>query len=305
MLLRDKIKQTTFSPAETQVVHFLFENTQQVAQLTIQEIANQSFVHPSTLIRVAKKLEFNGWLELRDTFLAEAEYLERNFQEVDANLPFTGEEGIMTIANKLASLEQTTIQDTLSLIHHDDLQQAKQLLLKAKKIVIFARNANTLISQDFILKMKRIKMDVHIVTTFGESSYEAYNCDEDTCALLISYTGENQMILKTAHILREKNVPILALTSIGECSLSTLSTVVLRLTTRERLYSKIGNFTINTSICYLLDVLYGCVFAENYQQNLNHLIAVGQKVDKRPISSAIMQENHGENFQVKDSFLPN
>lgn len=39
----------------------------------------------------------------------------------------------MTIANKMASLEQMTIQDTLSLIHHDQLQKAKQLMLQAKK----------------------------------------------------------------------------------------------------------------------------------------------------------------------------
>ncbi|TQB28912.1 MurR/RpiR family transcriptional regulator, partial [Enterococcus faecium] len=60
--------------------------------------------------------------------------------------------------------------------------------------------------------------------------------------------------------------------------------------TRERLYSKISNFTINTSICYLLDVLYSCIFAEEYQKNLNHLIKIVQKVDDRPISSSIMEE---------------
>ena len=79
------------------------------------------------------------------------------------------------------------------------------------------------------------------------------------CGILISYTGENNVILRTAEILKQNHVPILALTSIGDSTLSSMSTAALRLTTRERLYSKIGNFTINTSICYLLDVLYSCV----------------------------------------------
>lgn len=141
-----------------------------------------------------------------------------------------------------------------------------------------------------MLKMKRIKRDVTIVTTSGESYYEAYNCTPDTCAILISYTGENKMMLRTAKILQEINVPILTLTSIGDSTLSTLSSAILRITTRERLYSEISNFTINTSICYLLDVLYSCIFAEEYQKNLNHLIKIGQKVDDRPISSSIMEE---------------
>ena len=77
---------------------------------------------PSTLIRVAKK-----WVLMAGSvfvmLLAETAYLEGNFQDVDANLPFSTTDGIMTIANKMASLEQMTIHDTLSLIHHDQLQK--------------------------------------------------------------------------------------------------------------------------------------------------------------------------------------
>ncbi|MFB5364703.1 MurR/RpiR family transcriptional regulator [Enterococcus faecium] len=298
MLLREKIKEISFSPSENEVIQFLLSDSPALGEMTIQEIAERCYVHPSTLIRVAKKMGFDGWVSFRNAFLAETAYLEGNFQDVDANLPFSTTDGIMTIANKMASLEQMTIQDTLSLIHHDQLQKAKYLLLQAKKIVIFGSNSNTLISQDFMLKMKRIKMDVTIVTTFGESFYEAYNCTSDMCGILISYTGENKVILRTAEILKQNHVPILALTSIGDSTLFAMSTAALRLTTRERLYSKIGNFTINTSICYLLDVLYSCVFAENYQQNLVHLISVGQKFDKRPISSDIMKEPF--NFENKE-----
>lgn len=304
MLLSEKMKQTDFSAAESAVIEYISNHSEKIGEMTIKEIAQTAFVHPSTLIRVAKKLGYDGWLELREVFLTEQNYLHSHFTEVDANLPFSATDGLMTIANKLATLERTTIDDTLSLLTHDTLQQAKQLLLKAEKIKIFASNANTLISQDFALKMKRIKKDVEIVTTFGESAYEASNCSSDTCAILISYTGENKMILQTVDLLKRNQVPILALTSIGENTLAKVSDVVLHLTTRERLYSKIGNFTINTSVCYLLDLLYSCTFADNYQQNLNHLIQIGQEIDKRPTSSAIMQEKPVASL-IHDSFLPN
>ncbi len=69
--------------------------------MTIQEIAERCYVHPSTLIRVAKK-----WVLMAGSgcnALAETAYLEGNFQDVDANLPFSTTDGIMTIANKMAS----------------------------------------------------------------------------------------------------------------------------------------------------------------------------------------------------------
>jgi DNA-binding MurR/RpiR family transcriptional regulator len=111
--------------------------------------------------------------------------------------------------------------------------------------------------------------------------------------------------LQIARILRKQQVPFIALTSIGENTLTSLSHATLRMTTRERLYSKIANFTINSSICYLLDVLYSCIFAEDYQKNLNHLIEIGELADKRKTSSAIMAESPESMVRFTESFRPN
>lgn len=305
MLLSEKMKQTDFSNAESALVEYILAKGTAIEPLTIKEIAEANYVHPSTLIRVAKKLGYKGWLELREEFLAEQTYLQTYFEDVDANFPFQTNDGLMTIANKIASLERTTIYDTLSLLNHDELQKAKQLLLNAKQIKIFGSNANLLISQDFALKMRRIQKNVVMSQTMGEDAYEAFNSQEDTCAILISYTGENGFIMQIAKILQKQNIPIIALTSIGENTLASFSQAVLRMTTRERLYSKIGNFTINSSICYLLDVLYSCIFAEDYQKNLNHLIEVSELVDKRKTSSAIMAESPESLIQFTESFRPN
>jgi len=305
MLLSEKMKQTDFSNAENALVEFILAKGTAIEPLTIKEIAEANYVHPSTLIRVAKKLGYKGWLELRTEFLAEQTYLQTYFEDVDANFPFQSNDGLMTIANKMASLERSTIDDTLSLLNHDDLQKAKQLLLNAKQIKIFGSNANLLISQDFALKMRRIKKNVVTSQTMGEDAYEAFNSQEDTCAILISYTGENGFIMQIAKILQKQNIPIIAITSIGENSLASVSQAVLRMTTRERLYSKIANFTINSSICYLLDVLYSCVFAEDYQKNLNHLISISELVDKRKTSSAIMAESPESMVHFTESFRPN
>jgi DNA-binding MurR/RpiR family transcriptional regulator len=299
------MKQTDFSNAESALVAYILDKGTAIEPMTIKEIAEANYVHPSTLIRVAKKLGYQGWLELRTEFLAEQTYLQTYFDDVDANFPFQSNEGLMTIANKIASLERTTIDDTLSLLNHDDLQKAKQLLLNASQIKIFGSNANLLISQDFALKMRRIQRNVVTSQTMGEDAYEAFNSQPDTCAILISYTGENNFILQIARILRKQQVPFIALTSIGENTLTSLSHATLRMTTRERLYSKIANFTINSSICYLLDVLYSCIFAEDYQKNLNHLIEIGELADKRKTSSAIMAESPESMVRFTESFRPN
>ena len=65
MLLSEKMKQTDFSNAESALVEFILAKGTAIEPLTIKEIAEANYVHPSTLIRVAKKLGYKGWLDHR------------------------------------------------------------------------------------------------------------------------------------------------------------------------------------------------------------------------------------------------
>ena len=305
MLLIEKIQEVAFSPAEKTVIDYLVTQKNAIEPLTIQEIAKATFVHPSTFIRIAKKLGYSGWLELKSAFLEEQRYLTSHFDTIDANLPFLSSDHGLTIAQKIATLEQTTIQDTLSLLKQEELQLAADLLDGAKEIKIFTSNANLFIAQDFALKLRRIKKRVRIAETIGEHMYEAETCDADTCVLLISYTGENSALRQILSTLKKQQSKIIGLTSIGENSIEQASDCHLRMTTRERLYSKIGNFTTSTSIYFLLDTLYATVFAKNYQENLTHLIRIGEAFDKRQTTAPAMIEPPIQQILVSDSFLPN
>lgn len=59
---------------------------------------------------------------------------------------FTKVDNIMTIASKIATLKQEAIEDTLSLITHDDLQHAIRIIQKSSAIHLFAVSNNLLIT---------------------------------------------------------------------------------------------------------------------------------------------------------------
>nr|WP_248628301.1 MurR/RpiR family transcriptional regulator [Enterococcus cecorum] len=291
MLLSEKMKQVKLSPAEQNIIQFMQEHPFDLDQYTISQLANQLYVHPSTFIRLAKKLEFDGWLSLRQAFKEEQQYLNARFQQIDPNLPFSANDNEMLIASNIAQLESATLTDSFELLTPQKLKTAKKLLKNAKQIKIFGSSGNLMVAKDFMLKMQRLNCPVEMSDVIGESLYQAYNTDENTCAILISYTGENEIILSLAKMLKKRHTPIIVLTSIGENQLSQYSDCTLHLTTRERLYSKIASYTINTSISYLLDVLYSLYFSLNYQENFEHIIEMGKMIDIRHSSSSIMQEN--------------
>ncbi|APQ96280.1 SIS domain protein [Clostridium botulinum] len=291
MLLTEKLLNTKFSPSEKIIVDYMLKQKYDIKNKTIKEISKETFINPSTLIRISKKLGYDGWSELKEKYLNEIKYLDSNFENIDANIPFDKNDSYISISNKLATLNQVTIKDTLSLLSNEDLKNAVEMLNSASDIKLFANNESILISQDFALNMNRIKKYVSICTVDGEQVFEAFNCRKNSCAIIISYSGETKRLLETIPILKKYNIPILAITSLGNNTLANNANCVLRITTREHLYSKISNFTSNNSICFILDILYSCIFSKNYEKNLIHKIKVSKLVDPRTSKVKIIKEN--------------
>lgn len=74
----------------------------------------------------------------------------------------------------------------------------------------------------------------------------------------------------------------LASDSIGDCTFS--------ITTREKLYSKIGTYFSNDSIHLILDILYSCLFKNNYDYNLEYKTNISRDTDKRFSDSYLLKE---------------
>ena len=130
------------------------------------------------------------------------------------------------------------------------------MLDQADFISVFGVSNNGLIIQEFKHNMRRIGKMVEIVNQQGELVYAAGSLPPNFCAVIVSYSGETPVYHNILDVLKENQVPVLGITSIGDNTVSKGSDIVLRLCTREKLYSKIGTFCTDASIEYLLHVLY-------------------------------------------------
>ena len=291
MLIRERLERCKFSNSERIIIDYILKEKNNIKNMTTKEIASATYTSPSTLIRIAHKMKFSGWEELKEAYLKEEEYLESHFLDVDANIPFTNEDTIMSIASKIATLKKEAIEDTASLVRHDDLQKAVQIIRKTKSIYVFAVSNNGYIPREFAHNMSRIQKKVTICNTQGELVYSAMNIDPHACAIILSYSGETPIFSRVLEALKVNKIPIIAMTNIGENTVSRNADVVLRICTREKLYSKIATFSTDVSFEYLLDVLYSCVFALNYDQNLERKMKISQMIEKGRFSTlGIMKE---------------
>lgn len=295
MLLREQMKNLHFSNSESVIIDYILEKNELIKNYSIKMVADETYTSPSTMIRISKKLGFSGWNEFKDAFVEEAEYLKRHFKNIDANIPFTNQDTIMNIASKIANLHLESVNDTLSLIHHDNLQKAVQILRRSHNIHVFAIANLNYAGDEFVFKLNRIHKKAQIDPIQDNMFQNALMATGDECAICLSYSGETPTLLKTVHFLKRKQVPIIAITSLGNNSLSKMADVTLNVTTREKSFSKIGSFTSLASINIVLDILYSCLFSLNYQANLDYKFKIAQEIEtNRIIDNEIISETPKE-----------
>ncbi|OJG76135.1 MurR/RpiR family transcriptional regulator [Enterococcus pallens] len=290
LLLQEKMKQRRFSPNERIVVDFILDKQEQIEPYSTKSIAGETYTSPSVLIRIAKKLNFNGWNDFKQAFLEEVHYLQSSFSNLDANKPFSSKDSPMAIAAKITQLKIESANDTLSLLKHDTLRKAVRILEDANNVKVFGLYNTLFLGEEFVHKLKHINKRSEIVMVPNALYQEATMMTSDECAVCLSYSGETGELLDTCKILRENKVPIIAITSIGENSLSRLADVTLRVSTREASYSKIGGFSSLESISLILDILYSSFFAIHYQENYDYKIGLARRTEHRQIQNQIIDD---------------
>lgn len=283
MLLINKIENANLTKIEEDIAQYIILHKEELENLSTRAIAKATYTSSSAVIRLAHKLGFEGYNDLKKQYIKEQEYLNSHFENIDANIPFTQENNLMSVANSIKEIMIESANDTLTLINNDLLHKVIKILDKSKHIYIFGFGSYVEIAKIFQMKMSRIKKHVVVQSFVGEENYQANMLNEEDCAIIISYSGEN--LINVASLLKEKNVPIIAITSIGENTLSTYSTCVLHMSTREKLFSKIANYTAEHSVSLILDILYSCYFRLNYKENLDYKIKYSKKVEVNRVSS--------------------
>lgn len=287
MLLEKRMEKAHLTDLEKNIIQCIMENKHNLSTLSTRKIAEAVFASPSAVVRVAHKLGFKGYNDLKEQYEKEIQYLQSHFDTIDPNIPFQKKDTIMTIANIMKEIMIETANDTLTLLQHDTLRQAVTILQKANHIYIFAYSSYIPIAQVFQMKMSRIKKRVTVQQMIGEENYQADLLEPTDCAIVISYAGETESLLRVTKNMYEAKVPIIGITSIVDNSLRKYVRCVLDMSTREKIFSKIANYTSEYSVGLLLNILYSCCFNMDYEKNLDYKVNRTKTMEKHHIISDI------------------
>ena len=257
-----------YHDARYAVGEFVLHEQSNLHKYTINQIAEYSYTSKATVVRFAKTVGFDGWKEFMKAFISEMKYLEQHKADADVNYPFDAKSSVNEIIDSIKKVQIESIQDSADLLDVEMLEKAVHYLIKAKHIIIFGLSPNIFIGELFRRKMITIKKQVDIAK-LGEMGIISNTLTEDDCAIMISYSGNNEHAEPMCYIptLLENKVSVIGITSGGDNYMRKELDCVLTMSSKERLYTKISNFATEESLQYIFNVLFSCYFAKHYQDN--------------------------------------
>ena len=215
MLIEQKLEEIKLSSAQKTVAEYLLDKRTEIENMTIQEIAKQTYTSVATIIRLAKKLGYSGYQELKEDFLKELHYLDHYFTDIDPNYPFDSTDTIQKIVGKISKLEKETIEDTWALIDHDSLQNAVWTMKKSQRIHLCAISYCLMLGQMFRLDMMRIGVSVNICDISGDELFLPALVSKDDCVIFISYSGQIEKLCLLARKVKERGAKIIVISALG------------------------------------------------------------------------------------------
>ncbi|KAF1299254.1 RpiR family transcriptional regulator [Enterococcus sp. JM4C] len=284
MYLFQRIEEAVFKQydARRTIGEFILANREKLSEYSMEEVAKLTHTSKPTLVRFAQYFEYSGWKEFIYAFTHEVAQFDANHFDIDSNIPFASQSDTLEIIENIANLRMQTIKETASLMSVSDINRAATLINEAESVIIYGRSPNSYFGEAFKRNLNTLHKKAFVADS-NESGLISNTLTSKDCAIIISYSGNNSDTypMKNVKFLLNRKVPIISITSGGENYLRDYSTLVLNISSREKLYSKIANFSTEESIQFILNVLYSKIFSLNYEENMRIKIEGSRRLESQ------------------------
>ncbi|MGL4382780.1 MAG: MurR/RpiR family transcriptional regulator [Bacilli bacterium] len=170
---------------EQRILDYLVHNSQEAINMSLKSIAQEVNVAPSSITRLAQKLGYDGFLQLR---LAIAMQLKDSQTNDDLDL-IDYEESFLMSQQKILKNNVNVLQATLDNIATVDIKQVIRLLLSKKRISIIGLGYSSIAAMDASYRLARIGLNVNVISDTHNIVMKAAISNSDDLVIALSDSG--------------------------------------------------------------------------------------------------------------------
>lgn len=212
----------TLKSAEKRAADTILADPQYASTATIVDIAQKANCSEATLVRLARKLGYSGYPELKNAALeTEAEAVELPYDELRPG------DSPMTVVEKVFSTARQALSDTQTLLEKDSYEKALELIVKAKRIFFIGAGDAYVPAYSAYLKFSRIGRNVGCSKDIDVQLIESSKLTKDDVLVVISHSGRTESLYSAVKIAKLNDANVIAITNYPLSPIAKLSDIVL------------------------------------------------------------------------------
>jgi len=229
LMARLRAELPALSPKEQAVARTLLENPGTMVRASIREVARTAGVSTSAVTRLSRKLGFKDFRELKVALALEVGSLS----SLPPSLDVRPQDGPELVLQKVFRAEIQALEEALLGLDGKAFAQAVDLLLKARRIGIFAVGSSVPVALDAYYRFLRIGLPVFMSPETHMQAVAASLMGPEEVGFFVSHTGRSRELLDSVQEAHRAGARILALTSFAQSPLVERATVALVAPVRE------------------------------------------------------------------------
>ncbi|MFC3883869.1 MurR/RpiR family transcriptional regulator [Bacillus songklensis] len=189
------------------IAEYILRNVHEIPNMSIYNVAEACHTSPATITRFCKRFENISFKELKEyarTFI-EFNVSEVLFQQIEQNI---NDDLLHDYYEEL----QGSLAETSQLIHSKELLKVVRKIHVAKKISFFGVTFSHVIARNAQFKFMRLGKYSVAYSNHENQITEAESLTPSDTAIVISFSGETRFIVQLVKILKERGIPIIAIT---------------------------------------------------------------------------------------------
>lgn len=266
----------TLTPLEARVTRMLLDWKSLDNTTTLKEVAEKAGVSDPMIVKICKKLGFEGFRDLR---IALAEY--NGLPTTEMHQEVSRDDSPAEIIEKVFRTAIQALEETLAILDRDAFVRAVDFLHKARTRDFYGVGGSAQIARDVAHKFLRIGIRANVFDDAHMMLMSASVLGPEDVVVAFSHSGRSSAVLDAVQTARKRGARIVAVTNFPTSPLVDLADAVLLSTARgsplmgENAAARIAQLNI-------LDAVFVAVAQRDYDTAEKNLAATMSAVkDKR------------------------
>lgn len=259
------------TPVEQQMAQTVLAMGDRLQEVSIKEFARSASVSVASVHRFCKKIGLEGFKELKVEVARTVAARGHTGSDVDINFPFGPGERPERVLAQLRSLYASTVEGTCDLLDFSELERAAHLVGSARRCGIYTHSHNLHPAQMFCDRLLSIGREAFCHDTVERQYRSALDATERDVAVVVSYSGIGPDLATRLSILAQRHVPTIFVGTPAARRRHPGLDVYLLVADQESVRDRITQFASHIAVQYVLDALFGCVFAADYGSSTDFL----------------------------------